>query len=84
MARIIYKDQEKEIDDGESIISTSTELGVPFMCRRGKCGACVIKVVSGMENLSSRVSAEDILGLAEDERLACRCHIKKGEIEIDF
>ena len=84
MATIIHDFKEINIEDGEAIIQACNELGVPFMCRRGKCGACRVRVVSGGENLSSKDAAEDMLGLEENERLACRCHIEQGEIEIDF
>lgn len=84
MATLIHDFKEIKINDGEAIMSACNQLGVPFMCRRGKCGTCKIKIISGGENLSIRNIAEDMLGLEENERLACRCHIKEGEVEIDF
>lgn len=84
MATIIHELNEVQINDGEAIIYACNELGVPFTCRRGKCGSCTIKIISGMENLSSKDAAEEMIGLDENERLACRCHIEQGEVEIDF
>lgn len=84
MARIIHNFEEIELPDGQSLISATMKLGVTFGCRMGKCGSCKIKVISGGENLSSRESCEDMLGLDEDERLACRCYIKEGEMEFEY
>lgn len=53
---------------------------IPFGCRLGACGACVISVVSGEENLGDKGQAESQflkkLGYPESEfRLACQCRL---------
>lgn len=65
--------------DGKNII--------PFGCRMGACGACVIKVISGQELLNPRDEGEaafiDMLGYCgEAYRLACQCCLK-GPVTIE-
>ncbi len=53
---------------------------IPFGCRVGACGACVIHVTQGGENLGIKKDGERIflekLGYAgETFRLACQCQI---------
>lgn len=87
MAKIFFEDtqEEFEVPDGSPISNTCEEAGVPFACSEGVCGACVIDVVEGMENLSPFNQAEaDFLGDLGCERLACQCKIKSGRIKIKF
>ncbi len=60
---------------------------IPFSCRAGICGSCVIGVEEGEENLSMAEPVERAfltsLGFAADKyRLACQCKLL-GEITID-
>lgn len=60
---------------------------IPLGCRVGACGACLIKVTSGIEAISPRDDDEEafieILGFSGEEyRLACQCRLK-GEVAID-
>ncbi|WP_235012162.1 2Fe-2S iron-sulfur cluster binding domain-containing protein [Caballeronia catudaia] len=53
---------------------------IPFGCRSGACGACIIEVVSGAEALGARAPSErDFLAsLGFDGgqfRLACQCRL---------
>jgi len=87
MAKLIFEHQneEKELEDGESIIQACEEAGVPFACTEGVCGTCVIEVVEGMENLSPFTQEEsDFLGDQNKERLACQCKIRGGCVKIIF
>ena len=86
MAKIILKKtgESREIEDGESIRLASEELGVPFGCRNGNCGTCMIDIVEGEENLSELSLAEKILERDKKHRLACQCKIEKGEVVVDF
>lgn len=84
MAKIKYKDKEVEVPDNSELRKPTEELGVPFNCKHGTCGTCMIDVVSGEENLSDLTEQEDMLARDEKHRLACQCRIKKGEVEIDF
>jgi ferredoxin len=59
---------------------------IPFGCRVGACGACVVEVIAGRENLSLMDEEEKIFldelalgGLTY--RLACQCKVF-GDVEI--
>lgn len=84
MARMIFKDNDVELKDGEGIREACEKLGVPFGCREGNCGTCMIDVTEGKENLSELTEREEDLARDEDHRLACQCKIKKGDVRIDF
>ena len=54
---------------------------IPFGCRSGACGACVIEVVRGAKALGARASSEANflvrLGFdGEQFRLACQCRLE--------
>jgi ferredoxin len=60
---------------------------IPFGCRMGACGACVIKVIEGQDKLNIRDNEEeafiDMLGYSGKEyRLACQCNLK-GAVTIE-
>lgn len=84
MAKIKFGDKEAEVKDGESINSACEELGVPFGCYAGACGACKIEILSGEDNLSELTEKETEAGLDKKNRYACQCKIKGGEVEIKF
>lgn len=59
---------------------------IPFSCRVGACGACVIEVLEGISNLTEANQSErnflTSLGYPElAYRLACQCRLK-GNITI--
>ena len=83
MAKIIIGGEEREVKDGEPIKEACKELGVPFGCESGVCGTCRVKVEAGPENLSEKTEAEmDMDMLDDNERLACQCKIKGGEVKL--
>ncbi len=88
MPKLIFENSEDEIDltDEESIAEACEEAGVPFACTEGVCGTCVIEIKEGHENLSEPTQEElDFLGCdTADERLACQCKIKKGNVKVSF
>ena len=87
MAKLFFEDSQEEIEvpDGSSIAEPCEQAGVPLACAEGVCGACVINVVDGMDNLSDFTPAEaDFLGELNCERLACQCKIKSGSVKIKF
>ncbi len=87
MAKLIFDPHgdEKELEDGSSLIEPCEECGVPFACTEGVCGTCVIEVLEGMENLSAFTQEEkDFLGEPNNERLACQCKILHGSVKIRF
>lgn len=88
MAKLIFSHNNEEIDlpDDSPIAECCEEAGVPFACTEGVCGTCVIEIKEGAENLSEPTQEEvDFLGEGTcDERLACQCRIKRGNVKISF
>ena len=87
MAKLIFENNnhEENLPDGSDISDACEQQGIPFACGDGICGACVIEVVEGKENLNTPTEAErDFLGDSENERLACQCKIEKGTIKIKY
>ena len=87
MGKLLFEDtgEEYEVKDGESIADACEQAGVPFACTEGVCGTCVIEVKEGMENLTEFTQEEsDFLGDMEEERLACQCKLKQGNIKVSF
>lgn len=84
MAKVVSGSKEVNVKDGESIISACEDIGVPFGCYVGDCGACRIQITEGAENLSEMTDKEKEAGLAANERLACQCRINKGNVKIKF
>lgn len=88
MAKLIFthNGEEIELPDDSPIAEACEQAGVPFACTEGVCGTCVIEIKSGKENLSAPTQEEeDFLGGGTcDERLACQCKIKKGQVKITF
>ncbi len=84
MAKLIFENSERtvELDDGELIADFCEEEGVPFACTEGVCGTCVIEIKKGEKNLNEPTQEEkDFLGDDNyEERLACQCKIKSGEV----
>jgi ferredoxin len=81
-----HSGEEIELEDGSPIAEACEEAGVPFACTEGVCGTCVIEIKMGKENLTSPTQEEeDFLGQGTcNERLACQCRIKRGQVNITF
>ena len=71
-----------EVSDGERIQEAAQELGVAFGCRKGVCGACVVEVLEGMENLSKKSDNEEGFDMRATDRMMCQCSISAGEVGI--
>lgn len=86
MAKVIDENtkEEKEIQDGELMRDACEELGVPFACKEGICGSCMIDIAEGEENLSELTQEEKDLARDKKHRLACQCKIKSGLVKINF
>lgn len=88
MAKLIFdhNGEEAELSDDSPIAEVCEEAGVPFACTEGVCGTCVIVIKEGKENLSPPTKEEeDFLGEGTcDERLACQCKIKNGNVKVSF
>lgn len=88
MAELIFHNGTRiEVEDGSPIEEACSEVGIPFACSGGLCGACIVEILEGMENLSPPTQAEkDFIGEAglKKERMACQCQIKSGTVRIKF
>ena len=67
-------------------VSEKVGAGITYSCREGECGTCIMKIVSGMENLAERSVLEDKVlqeNLASRQhRLACQAQVLGGEIVV--
>lgn len=86
MAQVIIENNGKQshIPNGDFIKDICEELGVPFGCKQGVCGTCLIEVIEGMDNLSEKNERENMMGLRNNERLTCQCQIHKGTVKIHY
>lgn len=62
------------------------DTSILFGCRDGACGACMVRVKEGKENLSPMGEEErdflETMAAEEDERLACQCEVK-GDVVLE-
>lgn len=84
MAILKYKDKEFALENNSKIEETCKSLGVPFNCKNGTCGTCIVEVTEGEENLNELNDKEKLLGLDKQHRLSCQCRIKSSTVEVDF
>lgn len=67
-------------------VSEKVGAGITYSCREGECGTCIMKIVSGMENLAQRSVLEDKVlqenMAGRNNRLACQAQVLGGEIVI--
>ena len=84
MATVKMGDSEVEVQDGELIRDAAEQLGVPFGCKNGICGTCMVDVEEGQENLSELTPEEEDMGRDREHRLACQAKIKEGTVTIKF
>ena len=77
-----------EVADNYALIDMSEEhdTSILFGCRDGACGACMVRVISGAENVSAMQDDErdflETMAAEANERLACQCKIK-GDVTIE-
>lgn len=69
-------------------VCDETGSSIPFGCKVGTCGTCVVKVLRGMETLSKvNLFERNRLGdsrIREGHRLACQCEIiADGELAVE-
>ncbi|AYY57735.1 2Fe-2S iron-sulfur cluster-binding protein [Burkholderia multivorans] len=92
MHKVVISPQGLEalLSAGSSLTELEFELygedTVPFGCKAGACGACVIKVEEGVANLGVKGDEErrflEALGYPGIEfRLACQCRLN-GDVKI--
>lgn len=67
-------------------ISEKVGAGISYGCREGECGTCMMRVVTGMENMSERSVLEDKVlqenMAGRNNRLACQAQVLGGDIVV--
>jgi ferredoxin len=67
-------------------ISEKVSAEISYSCREGECGTCMMRVVSGMENMSERSVLEDKVlqenMAGRNNRLACQAQVLGGDIVV--
>jgi len=77
-----------DVHDGYAMIDMcdDQDTSILFGCRDGACGACMIKVIEGAENLSKMEDHErdflETMAAEPRERLACQCKVH-GDVKIE-
>ena len=67
-------------------VSDKVGAGITYGCREGECGTCMMKIVSGMENLATasvlerQVLSDNLAPRAN--RLACQAQVLGGEVVV--
>ena len=84
MATLKTDSKQVEVPDGFPIREAAEDLGVPFGCRSGLCGTCMIDIIEGEDNLSELTQEEKDMGMNKTKRLACQCKIKSGFVKIKY
>lgn len=70
-----------DVASGYALIDMCEEYdtSILFGCRDGACGACMIRVTDGKENLTPMQDDErdflETMAAEPDERLACQCKV---------
>jgi ferredoxin len=90
MAKVTFVSDNKSMDvePGTPLVDVAdkTQASIPFSCRNGICGTCLIKIKSGMENLSPKEDKEkttlELFGATPQNRLACQCKVN-GDVEVE-
>lgn len=67
-------------------VSEKVGAGITYGCREGECGTCMMKIVSGMENLAAAsVLERQVLSdnlAPRSARLACQAQVLGGEVVV--
>jgi len=90
MPKITITTDKKTIDvsEGYAMIDMCEEhdTSILFGCRDGACGACMIRVLEGPQNLSPMQESErdflETMAAEPNERLACQCKVL-GDVKIE-
>jgi ferredoxin len=77
-----------DVKDGYALIDMCEDYdtSILFGCRDGACGACMVRVLDGKDNLSPMQDDEkdflETMAAEEDERLACQCKVY-GDVKLE-
>lgn len=85
---ITTDDKTIEVKDNYALIDMCEDhdTSILFGCRDGACGACMVKVIEGAENLSPMQDDErdflETMAAEPNERLACQCKVS-GDVVLE-
>ena len=90
MATVTFKSDNKtaQVNNGDKLIDVAQQqsASIPFGCKNGICGTCIVKVTKGIENISPMEEKEKntlaMFGAGAQNRLACQCKVQ-GDVEIE-
>ena len=90
MPTVTFKSDNKQAqaNPGDMLmnIAQANNASIPFGCKNGICGTCIIKVNKGMENLSPMEEKEKntlaMFGAGPQNRLTCQCKVN-GDVEVE-
>jgi ferredoxin len=90
MPKVTIVTDDKTIDVAENYamidMCEEHDTSILFGCRDGACGACMIRVLEGSENLSPMEDHErdflETMAAEKNERLACQCKVR-GDIRVE-
>ena len=86
--KVLTDDLDIDVPENYAMIDMCEDhdTSILFGCRDGACGACMIKVKEGKENLSPMQDDErdflETMAAEEDERLACQCRVH-GDVVVE-
>ena len=89
MPTVTFKGENKscQVERASKIMIACDRVGsnIPFGCRRGVCGTCIIDVVEGLENIApadiQEESTRQEIGALPHQRMACQARVR-GNITI--
>ena len=85
---ITTDDQTIDVGEGYALIDMCEDhdTSILFGCRDGACGACMVRVLEGADNLSPMQEDEqdflETMAAEPDERLACQCKVY-GDVKLE-
>ncbi len=86
---IVTDDKTFELPENYPLIDLCEDhdTSILFGCRDGACGACMVRITEGAENLTAMKEDErdflETMAAEPNERLACQCRILKGTVILE-
>ncbi|HKK71042.1 MAG TPA: 2Fe-2S iron-sulfur cluster binding domain-containing protein [Candidatus Krumholzibacteria bacterium] len=93
MARVTFHNDDLTVDAEPgttlSLVAFQNEAGLPFGCRAGTCGTCVLTVVEGAEGLDEPGFVEDdtlaVCGeIGPGRRLGCQIIVRDTDLAVEW
>jgi len=84
VGKLIINGEDFDVADGEKILETIENAGVPIGCSNGVCGTCEVEILEGMDCLSEHNQEELDLGMEGNRRLGCQLRMKGGCVKLTY